>query len=99
MKRFFIILIVFNFSCQIIDRPEKAPSFIQIDDFQFSISNNNQGTSSEKITDAWIYLNGNLDNQFNPRTKEALIKYQKDYGLEVGQLDKATLESLGVNHN
>ena len=64
MKRFFIILLVFNFSCQIIDRPEKAPSFIQIDDFQFSISNNNQGTSSEKITDAWIYLNGNLEGAY-----------------------------------
>ena len=64
MKRFFIILIVFNFSCQIIDRPEKVPSFIQIDDFQFSISNNNQGTSSEKITDAWIYLNGNLEGAY-----------------------------------
>ena len=64
MKRFFIILLVFNFSCQTIDRPEKAPSFIQIDDFQFSISNNNQGTSSEKITDAWIYLNGNLEGAY-----------------------------------
>ena len=64
MKRFLIILLVFNFSCQIIDRPEKAPSFIQIDNFQFSISNNNQGTSSEKITDAWIYINGNLEGVY-----------------------------------
>ena len=64
MERFFIILLVFNISCQIIDRPEKAPSFIQIDDFQFSISNNNQGTSSEKITDAWIYINGNLEGAY-----------------------------------
>jgi hypothetical protein len=64
MRRFFIILLVFNFSCQIIDRPEKAPSFIQIEDFQFSISNNNQGTSSEKITDAWIYVNGNLEGAY-----------------------------------
>jgi hypothetical protein len=64
MKRFFIILLILNFSCQIIDRPEKAPSFIKIDDFQFSISNNNQGTSSEKITDAWIYVNGNLEGAY-----------------------------------
>ena len=64
MRRFFIILLIFNFSCQIIDRPEKAPSFIQIEDFQFSISNNNQGSSSEKITDAWIYVNGNLEGAY-----------------------------------
>ena len=30
----------------------------------FLISNNNQGTSSEKITDAWIYLNGNLEGVY-----------------------------------
>ena len=64
MKRFFIILLIFNLSCQLIDQPEKAPSFIKIDNFQFSISNNNQGTSSEKISDAWIYINGNLEGAY-----------------------------------
>tara|TARA_B110000902_G_scaffold16830_1_gene19731 strand:- start:1550 stop:2425 length:876 start_codon:yes stop_codon:yes gene_type:complete len=65
MKRFFIILLIFNFSCQIIDQPEKAPSFISIDNFQFSISNNNQGSNSEKISDAWIYINGNLEGVYD----------------------------------
>ena len=35
-----------------------------IDDFIFNISNNNQGTNSEKITDAWIYVNGNLEGVY-----------------------------------
>ena len=64
MKRIFFVLIIINFSCQIIDSPEKAPSFIHIDDFIFNISNNNQGTNSEKITDAWIYVNGNLEGVY-----------------------------------
>ena len=64
MKRIFFVLIIINFSCQIIDNPEKAPSFIHIDDFIFNISNNNQGTNSEKITDAWIYVNGNLEGVY-----------------------------------
>ena len=64
MKRIFFFLIIINFSCQIIDSPEKAPSFIHIDDFIFKISNNNQGTNSEKITDAWIYVNGNLEGVY-----------------------------------
>jgi len=64
MKRIFFVLLLINLSCQIIDSPEKAPSFIHIDDFIFNISNNNQGTNSEKITDAWIYLNGNLEGVY-----------------------------------
>ena len=43
---------------------KKAPSFIHIDDFIFNISNNNQGTNSEKISDAWIYVNGNLEGVY-----------------------------------
>ena len=57
MRRFFIILLVFNFSCQIIDRPEKAPSFIQIEDFQFSISifNLTEFNSSFLIKDEFTF--------------------------------------------
>ena len=64
MKRIFFVLITINFSCQIIDNPEKAPSFIHIDEIIFNVSNNNQGTNSEKISDAWIYVNGNLEGVY-----------------------------------
>lgn len=64
MKRFFFFLILFHSSCQLFDQPEKVPSFIHIDSFSLNIDNNNQGTSSEKITDAWIYVNGNLEGVY-----------------------------------
>jgi hypothetical protein len=64
MKRFFFFLILFHSSCQLFDQPEKVPSFIHIDSFSLNIDNNNQGTSSEKITDAWIYINGNLEGVY-----------------------------------
>ena len=48
MRRFFIILLVFNFSCQIIDRPEKAPSFIQIEDFQFQSQTTTKEPAAKK---------------------------------------------------
>jgi len=43
------------------------------------------------------YNPGSIDNQMGPGTKSALIKYQKDNGLPVGQLDYETLKSLGIN--
>jgi hypothetical protein len=59
-----IILILFIgiiSSCQLFDQPEKIPSFVHIEDISFSISNSLQGTQSEKITDAWVYVDGNFE--------------------------------------
>ena len=64
MKRFFYLLLLFNLSCQLIDQPEEIPSFIHINDFSFSVNNSNQGSNSEKIIDAWIYINGNLEGVY-----------------------------------
>ena len=64
MKRFFYLLLLINSSCQLIDQPEEIPSFIHINDFFYSVNNSNQGTNSEKIIDAWIYINGNLEGVY-----------------------------------
>jgi len=43
------------------------------------------------------YNPGPIDDVFGPLTKAALVQYQKDKGLPVGNLNMETLESLGVN--
>lgn len=43
------------------------------------------------------YNPGPIDNVFGSMTKTALIQYQKDKGLPVGNLNLETLKSLGVN--
>jgi len=42
------------------------------------------------------YDPGPTDNIMGTLTKSALVKYQKDKGLPVGQLDYQTLKSLGI---
>ena len=44
------------------------------------------------------YDPGVADNQMGPMTKAALVKFQKDKGLPVGQLDIETLEALGIDY-
>jgi len=44
------------------------------------------------------YDPGPTDNVMGSRTKAALVKFQKDNGLPVGQLDFQTLKALGVNY-
>ena len=44
------------------------------------------------------YNPGPADNVMGTRTKAALVKFQKDNGLPVGQLDFQTLKALGINY-
>jgi len=44
------------------------------------------------------YDPGPSDNVMGARTKAALVKFQKDNGLPVGQLDFQTLKALSVNY-
>lgn len=58
--------------------------------------------TTAKITEIQMALKANgydpgaIDNQFGGQTKAALIKYQQDKGLPVGNLNIETLKSLGV---
>ena len=42
------------------------------------------------------YDPGPVDNQMGGKTKDALIKFQQDKGLPVGNLNTETLKALGV---
>lgn len=50
----------------------------------------------QKALKAKGYDPGPADNVMGAKTKAALVKYQKDNGLPVGNLDFETLESLGI---
>lgn len=51
----------------------------------------------QKALKAEGYDPGPFDNMFGAKTKEALIKFQQDKGLPVGNLNLETLKVLGVN--
>ena len=40
--------------------------------------------------------NAGADNRMGAQTKSALVKFQEDNGLPVGQLDYETLRALGI---
>ena len=50
----------------------------------------------QKALKAEGYDPGPFDNIFGTKTKEALIKFQQDKGLPVGNLNMETLKSLGI---
>lgn len=50
---------IFFGSCDLINPEESVPSFIHIDEFSFSAAPG-EGTSSQKITEVWVYSNGQM---------------------------------------
>jgi len=57
------ILLGFLAGCSVLDPAEEIPSYIHIDAFTLTAVGN-QGSSTAKITDAWIYMDGKLVGAF-----------------------------------
>ncbi len=60
MRTFYVILlfsITFN-SCSFFDKQEDAPAYIYINKFSVQ-TNSTQGSNSDNISDAWVYMDGN----------------------------------------
>lgn len=58
----FILLLVaalFISACDVINPAEPVPAYLQIDNFDFTVQTG-QGSASHKITDAWVYVNGDF---------------------------------------
>jgi len=51
-------------SCELINPDEPIPVYLACDSFYFHTSAAEQGTSSASITDAWVYVDGNLQGAY-----------------------------------
>jgi hypothetical protein len=58
------ILFGFFAGCSALDPAEDIPSYLHIDAMTLNITNSAQGSSSAKITDAWIFMDGDLLGAF-----------------------------------
>jgi hypothetical protein len=57
------LLVVFFSGCQIFDKPELVPSYLEIDNFDLTTVSG-EGSNSSKIKDCWVYANSNLVGVF-----------------------------------
>jgi len=52
-------------ACSLIDKPEPIPAYIRITNIDLKApSDNSQGSSSSNVTDAWVYINDNLQGVY-----------------------------------
>lgn len=58
-----ITIIVLFSSCEVFDKEEKIPAYIHIDKINFTTTSE-QGSNSNKITDAWVYIDDEIIGAF-----------------------------------
>ena len=69
--------------CKIIDQPETIPSFISINNIDLQINNSLEGTSSHAITDAWIYVDGNLEGVYELPAEKIPLHYNGEHEIKI----------------
>lgn len=60
--------------CSIFDKDNEQASYISVNEFTVNTDPVTQGTSSAKITDAWIYVNNNLLGAFSLPCRVPVLK-------------------------
>jgi hypothetical protein len=70
----FIIVATFFFSCSKEDYEAEIPSYISIDKFTFTTNYEEQGSASENITDAWVFINDDLIGVYELPAKFPVIR-------------------------
>ncbi|HLG02869.1 MAG TPA: hypothetical protein VI731_04700 [Bacteroidia bacterium] len=93
---------VFSFllaGCSIFDKPEPIPSYIQIDSIPLNITNPLiQGSSSSKISDAWVYVDGFLVGAFELPCKLPVLSEGSHKVLIIAGVKQNGLSSLRAQY-
>mgnify|MGYP007063407512 CR=1 FL=1 len=89
------LFIYFFASCNLIDKPEEIPSFIKIDSINLQINSSNEGSSSNAITDAWVYVDGNLEGAYELPADKIPIHYTGKHDISI----YAGIKKNGVTGN
>lgn len=87
-----LVLFLLNLSsCDIINPPEKIPSFISVDTIKLKTTGPQQGSSIHAITDCWVYVNNKLIGSFEvPFTIPVLESGMQEIQIEPGFKNSAS---------
>ncbi len=96
-KLYYFLLLIASlsvYSCDVINPEEDIPAYIEFEDFELMV-NGGQGSTFEKITEGWIYVNGDLigafsDNKPFPVLHEGTAEIIVDPGIHTNGISVRT---------
>lgn len=81
----FLIVAILISACEVFDRPEEIPSYLEITDISLSTDAGVEGENTERITDAWVYMDNQLLGIFElPARIPILAEGSHDFEIRAG---------------
>jgi hypothetical protein len=78
----FVFLVIFCSACDVINPDEPIPAFVRIETFDYDPQG---GSTSEKITDAWVTVNGDFLGAFDvPKVFPVLAEGNTEFIIDAG---------------
>src|SRR5580693_7824504 len=79
-----LVIYLFN-SCNLFDPPSAIPSYVHIDSIGFTSYYLTQGSNSHKISDAWVYVDQQLQGVYQlPATFPVLATGSHEIDIKAG---------------
>ncbi len=86
--RILLFLVCLFSACNLINPEERLPAYIYLQPFDFRLTNSNQGSGHQKITEAWLTVNGEFLGVYNlPSTIPILQEGKADIRIDAGIKD------------
>lgn len=85
--RILLFLVCLFSACNLINPEERLPAYIYLQPFDFRLTNSNQGSNHQKITEAWLTVNGEFLGVYNlpsaiPILQEGNVDIRIDAGIK-----------------
>jgi hypothetical protein len=95
---FLILSVILTQSCKVFNPDEIVPSYIYINDIRVQ-AGANEGTTSDNLIDAWVYVDGNLIGTFELPSKIP-IHAEGSYNLQIfAGIKKSGLTNVRIQHD
>ncbi len=96
--RFFvgIVVLLFVVACDVVNPEEEIPAYLSINEFSFS-TDFGQGSSSTKITEAWVYVGGEFLGAYSlPATVPVLASGDQEVWIYPGIKENGSFDTPNI---
>ena len=67
---FLFVIVLSLFSCKRFEGSQEIPAYLRIEPWTFTTNYDNEGAATQAITDAWLYIDGNLLGCFEMKSHD-----------------------------
>ncbi len=95
---FFLLLLLAQTSCEKFSGSQTVPAYLKIDSIRLTTDYSTQGTAIHNITDAWVYIDGELIGTFQLPARFPVLKQGKHTLMVLPGIKKDGIAATRINY-